>query len=69
MRRFVESLEGERTSLLEGIKAHVEGGWVLLRPDRVAPRLHLHVQGSDAATASGLLARYRAEVEALIRST
>jgi phosphomannomutase len=68
MRRFVESLEGERISYLEGVKVTVGDGWVLLRPDRVAPRLHLHAEAADHAAASTVLARYRAEIEELVRS-
>jgi mannose-1-phosphate guanylyltransferase / phosphomannomutase len=69
MRRFVEGLEGEQTSFLEGVKVFFDGGWVLLRPDRVAPRLHLHAEGNDEAATAALLANYRSEVEELIRST
>jgi mannose-1-phosphate guanylyltransferase / phosphomannomutase len=69
MRRFVEALEGERTSFLDGVKVFLDGGWVLLRPDRVAPRLHLHAEGADVTAAGALLAHYRREVEELIRST
>jgi len=69
MRRFVEGVEGERTSLLEGVKVFLDDGWVLLRPDRVAPRLHLHAEGADEAAAAALLANYRREIEELIRST
>ncbi len=69
MRRFVEGLEGERTSFLDGVKVFLDGGWVLLRPDRVAPRLHLHAEGPDSGAAAALLANYRGEIEELIRST
>ena len=69
MRRFVEGLEREAVSFLEGVKVTNADGWVLLRPDRVAPRLHLHAEAADAAAASVVLARYRAEIEELVRST
>jgi mannose-1-phosphate guanylyltransferase/phosphomannomutase len=67
MRRFVESLEGGQVSFLEGVKVTIGGGWVLLRPDRVAPGLHLHVEGADDAEAAAVLDRYRGEVEELVR--
>lgn len=69
MRRFVEGVEGERTSFLEGVKVFLDCGWVLVRPDRVAPRLHVHTEGADAGAAAALLSSYRGEVEELIRST
>jgi mannose-1-phosphate guanylyltransferase / phosphomannomutase len=69
MRRFVESLEGERISFLEGVKVTTDDGWVLLRPDRVAPRVHLHAEAADQAAANAVAARYRAEVEELVRSS
>jgi mannose-1-phosphate guanylyltransferase/phosphomannomutase len=69
MRRFVESLEGERISFLEGVKVTAAGGWVLLRPDRVAPRVHLHAEGADGSAAAAMLERHRTEIELLIRST
>ena len=69
MRRYVEGLAGRATSFLDGVKVTTADGWVLLRPDRVAPRLHLHAEAGDAAAAAAVVARLGAEVEALVRST
>jgi len=69
MRRFVERLAGERVSFLEGVKVAVDGGWVVLRPDRAAPRLHLHAEAAGDAGAAAMLERYRSELESLVRST
>jgi mannose-1-phosphate guanylyltransferase/phosphomannomutase len=68
MRRFVESVHGGKISFLEGVKVTTESGWVLLRPDRVAPRLHLHAEGADLAGATAELSRCRADIEELVRS-
>jgi mannose-1-phosphate guanylyltransferase/phosphomannomutase len=69
MRRFVETAAGERVSFLEGVKVTTAEGWVLLRPDRVAPRLHLHAEAGDRDTAAAAVARWTAEIESLVRST
>ncbi len=69
MRRFVEAAAGERVSYLEGVKVTTADGWVLLRPDRVAPRLHLHAEAGDRAAAAAAVARWAAEITALLRST
>ena len=69
MRRFVETLAGDQVSFLEGVKVVTDGGWVLLRPDRAAPSLHLHAESADEETAAAVLDRYRVEVEELVRST
>ncbi len=68
MRRFAEGLQGQEASYLEGIKVAVDGGWVLLRPDRVAPTLHVHAEANTAETASKLLRSHRDEVQRLVRS-
>lgn len=67
MRRFAEALQGQNVSYLEGIKVTTAAGWVLLRPDRVAPTLHLHVEGDTAATAEATLAEQRIRVVQLVR--
>jgi mannose-1-phosphate guanylyltransferase/phosphomannomutase len=69
MRRFGERVQGEEVSYLEGIKVHLDGGWILLRPDRVAPTLHLHAESETAEGAQKLLGKHREEVQRLIRST
>jgi tungstate transport system substrate-binding protein len=56
LRRKLSAASGEKISFLEGVKVTTESGWVLLRPDRVAPRLHLHAEGADIAAALKKLA-------------
>lgn len=67
MRRFAESVQGQRVTYLEGIKVAGDDGWVLLRPDRVAPVLHLHAEAESAQAARALLQHRRAEVGKLVR--
>jgi mannose-1-phosphate guanylyltransferase/phosphomannomutase len=69
MRRFAEKIQGQEVSYLEGIKVHLNGGWVLLRPDRVAPTLHLHAEAGTAESAQKLIRKYREEVQSFVRST
>ena len=69
MRRFAESVQGRDASYLEGIKVNVDGGWVLLRPDRVAPTLHLHAEATTVEGAQKLLRVHRDEVQRLVRSS
>ncbi|OYV94956.1 MAG: hypothetical protein B7Z68_07515 [Acidobacteria bacterium 21-70-11] len=68
MRRFAEGVQGQETSFLEGIKVAVDGGWILLRPDRVAATLHIHAEASTAEAAGKLLRSHRDEVQRLVRS-
>ena len=67
MRRFAESVQGQRISYLEGIKVIGDDGWVLLRPDRVAPVLHLHAEAESVQAARSVLQQRRAELGKLIR--
>jgi mannose-1-phosphate guanylyltransferase/phosphomannomutase len=69
MRRFGEHVQGQEVSYLEGIKVHLDGGWVLLRPDRVAPTLHIHAESETVEAAQKLLGKHREEVQRLIRKT
>ena len=68
MRRFGERVQGLEVSYLEGIKVLLDGGWVLLRPDRVAPTLHLHAESASPEAAQKLVRKYREEVQRLVRS-
>jgi len=68
MRRFGERVQGHEVSYLEGIKVQLDGGWLLLRPDRVAPILHLHAESESSEAARKLLGKHREEVQRLVRS-
>jgi mannose-1-phosphate guanylyltransferase/phosphomannomutase len=67
MRRFAEQAQGSEASFLEGIKVTVDEGWVLLRPDRVTPQLHLHAEAARRETAARIVEKYRKVVERLVR--
>jgi mannose-1-phosphate guanylyltransferase/phosphomannomutase len=68
MRRFAEQSPDAGASFLEGIKLNVDDGWVLMRPDRVTPQLHLHAEGPTAEAAERILMKYRKLVDRLVRS-
>ena len=68
MRRFGERVQGQEVSYLEGIKVHLDKGWIVLRPDRVAAALHLHAESSTPEAAQKLLGKHREEVQRLVRS-
>lgn len=67
MRRFAEAVQGQKVSYLEGIKVATDDGWLLLRPDRVVPLLHLHAEAETAGDARTLLQHRRAEIAKLVR--
>jgi mannose-1-phosphate guanylyltransferase/phosphomannomutase len=67
MRRFAERLEGRGASLLDGVKAELDGGWIMLCPDRAAPVLHLHAEAANRDDAAALLAAQARVVEDLLR--
>jgi phosphomannomutase len=67
MRRWVDGAAGPAQSYVDGLKVGAEGGWVLLRPDRVMARIHLHAEGPTERGAARLVSRYRTRVEALVR--
>lgn len=67
MRQVVDRFAGKELSFLEGVKIKQDHGWVLLRPDRLGPALHIHAEGPDEATAASLMASFAQQVEALVR--
>jgi mannose-1-phosphate guanylyltransferase/phosphomannomutase len=68
MRRFAEEVGRDCATFVEGVKARLDGGWVLLRPDRVDPELHLHTEGSSSSEAVALANRFRRRVEKIVGS-
>ncbi len=68
MRQVVDRLAGSRElSFLEGVKIKEDKGWLLLRPDRLRPVLHLHAEGPTQEAALELLNRFQPQVEELVR--
>ncbi len=67
MRQVVDRFAGRELSFLEGVKIKQDQGWVLLRPDRLGPALHVHAEGPDQEAAAKLAASFGAQVEELVR--
>lgn len=67
MRQVVDRFAGRELSFLEGVKIKQDQGWVLLRPDRLGPALHVHAEGPDVEAAARLAASFSAQVEGLVR--
>ncbi|MFH1178038.1 MAG: sugar phosphate nucleotidyltransferase [Acidobacteriota bacterium] len=67
MRRFVEAAAGAEVSFVDGARIALDGEWVLLRPDRIAPQLHLHAESTDGEHAARLLERWALKLEAIVR--
>ncbi len=54
MRNFREALQGHDLTFEDGVKAHLDGSWVLLLPEVHSPRVSLVVESTDARTARHL---------------
>jgi mannose-1-phosphate guanylyltransferase / phosphomannomutase len=67
MRRFAEMAQEYDASFQEGVKIQLDHGWVLLRADRAAPRLHLVVEADSSQRASAWLRKYQEMVELWVR--
>jgi mannose-1-phosphate guanylyltransferase/phosphomannomutase len=67
MRRFAEMAQEYKASFREGVKIQLDHGWVLLRADRTAPRLHLVVEADSSQRASSWLRKYQEMVEQWVR--
>ncbi len=51
MRRLHEDSQGLRSEHLDGLKIHLDDGWVLVLPDVAAPLFHVRVETQDPETA------------------
>lgn len=67
LRRFAELAGHGSASLAEGIRLEKDHGWVMLRADRTAPRLHLIVEADSSHRAGAWLRKYEELVESWIR--
>lgn len=65
MRRLHEETAGEKVEQLDGLKVHLDGGWVLVLPDVAAPVFHLRAEGQDYETAHALVQKYAQRIEEL----
>lgn len=63
MRMLAEETRGEpNVELLDGIKLHDNGQWVLVIPDAVEPVFHVHAESANDDTSRDLVARYSARI-------
>ncbi|MCF6180205.1 MAG: mannose-1-phosphate guanyltransferase, partial [Geopsychrobacter sp.] len=51
------------TTFIDGVKVHVENGWVLVTPDPYRPIVHLRAEAKTTEQAEKLLGEYRTKVE------
>jgi mannose-1-phosphate guanylyltransferase/phosphomannomutase len=64
MRVLLEQHDDELLDLADGIKVHVDDGWVLVQPDPDTPYYHIVVSVEDAERGRALLAEYAERVRA-----
>ncbi len=65
MRRLHEETRGLRVEHLDGLKVHLNGGWVLVLPDVSAPLFHVQAESPDRETADRMVEQYAARIEEL----
>ena len=68
MRGVAEAVAGLRVEMTEGVRAEIDGGWVLVLPHPVEPVVTLYAEGSDGASADALLDEYRGIVTELLKA-
>ncbi|WP_284643981.1 sugar phosphate nucleotidyltransferase [Paenibacillus silviterrae] len=59
MRRMMRQTQGREVELVDGIKFHHDGGWVLLLPDSDEPTFNVIAQGDRPELAEALVSEYR----------
>jgi mannose-1-phosphate guanylyltransferase/phosphomannomutase len=68
MRRFSEAFEGRELSFVDGVRVSLNGGWVLLRPDRASASFQVHAEAASRAEAATLLHAHVELIERLIET-
>jgi mannose-1-phosphate guanylyltransferase / phosphomannomutase len=68
MRGVSEAFAGRPVNMTDGIRAEIDGGWVLVLPHSTEPVVTLYVEGEDAREADALLARYTDLVNELLQT-
>jgi mannose-1-phosphate guanylyltransferase/phosphomannomutase len=63
MRLMNEATSGLQTTFIDGVKVHLEQGWVLVIPDPYRPLVHLRAEASTPLQAKTLMEEYRDKVE------
>jgi mannose-1-phosphate guanylyltransferase/phosphomannomutase len=66
MRRLTEEHgKSDQVELLDGIKIHADGSWVLIVPDAFEPVFHVWAESGDGASSGSLAGSYVQRIEAL----
>ncbi len=63
MRLMNEDSAGQQTTFIDGVKVHLEQGWVLVVPDPYRPLVHLRAEATSRRQAELLINKYRDKVE------
>jgi len=69
MRRFAEVAQERDASFIDGVKVQMDQGWVQLRADRTAPRLHLVVEADTIKRATTMLEHHESMVLSWVRES
>ncbi len=59
MRALIAATADEQVELVDGVKVHLGGDWVILYPDHDRPYFHIITEGGTQARAEAHMARYR----------
>ncbi len=62
MRRLHEETGNRRVEHLDGIKIHLDGGWVLVLPDVSAPLFHVQSESTNPETAEEVVRQYATRI-------
>jgi mannose-1-phosphate guanylyltransferase/phosphomannomutase len=63
MRSLIAATAGQQVELLDGVKVHLQGDWVILYPDNAQPYFHIIAEARTQSKADALVARYRGILE------
>ncbi|MEL7209186.1 MAG: hypothetical protein AAGK32_13300, partial [Actinomycetota bacterium] len=67
MRSLMEVSEGRQVELIDGVKVHHDGGWVLALPDPDEPVTRIWAEGPDDREASRLVQEYARRIRQMVR--
>ena len=67
MRTLVELSKDREVDLIDGVKVHHDGGWVLALPDPEEPITHIWAEGDSDTAARRLAQEYARRIRQLLR--
>ncbi|HUQ38618.1 MAG TPA: mannose-1-phosphate guanyltransferase [Acidimicrobiales bacterium] len=67
MRTLIEELKDNEVVLVDGVKVHIGGGWVLVLPDPEDPVTHVWAEGADEREARTLAQDFSRRIRELLR--